>query len=95
MSRPLSILATIFLLIVPSLLSDRCAGGEPAAPGSSVTADAPTAVRSEALDREGPSPRSDPRRPVWAGPVKWVFVAQRVAISVIDRVILDRTGDTR
>jgi len=95
MSRPLSILGTILLLFVPSLLGDRCTGGRPAAPERPAATDARVAVRDEVLDRESPAPRSDPRRPVWSGPVKWVFVAQGVAISVIDRVVLDRPVETR
>jgi hypothetical protein len=93
MSRPLSILATIFLLIVPSLVTDRCTAGRPSDPGFAATSDLRTAAADEAVDREGPPPRSHPRGTLWARHARWVFVAQSVVISIVHRVVLERSGD--
>jgi hypothetical protein len=102
MSKPLSILATLLLLIVPSLLSDRCS--EPAAPVPSFVSDrcskpGPPAPRCAIAADGGPAiearpapERAGPHRSVWAGPGKWIFVAQGVAISIVHRVVLDRAG---
>jgi hypothetical protein len=91
MSKPLSILATILLLIVPTLLTDRCASEGPAVPRSAATTDAGTAAPEEPVDSSGHGARRPPR----AAHVKWVFVAQAVVISIVHHVVADRVGEDR
>lgn len=90
MSRPLSILMTIFLLFVPSLVSDRCTARRQIASAQSAATDCRTPVPVATAEPDPPSPRTNRRSPVWAASMNWVFVVQGVLISVADRVVLDR-----
>jgi hypothetical protein len=93
MSKPLSILLTLLLLFVPPLVSERCAGSGSAVPPCGIDAGS-SAVPPEARLAAPPSaPRAGagPRQ-VWGGPWPWLFAAQGVVLSVVERVVLDGAG---
>jgi hypothetical protein len=95
MSKPLSILATIFLLVIPSLLTDRCAAETPTVqPCTRVSAGDPS-VPAGSSGPAAPAPERDPGRPGWTGPARWVFVAQGLAVSIVDRVVLGSAWETK
>lgn len=88
MSKPLSILATIFLLVIPSLLSDRCTAETPTAHPCTATSAAGLSAPAGSARTEIPASERGPGRPVWNGAARWVFVAQGLAVSIVDRVVL-------
>ena len=95
MSKPLSILATIFLLLVPSLLTDRCTAETPKVqPCAWVSAGGPS-VPAGSAGPEIPASEHGPGRPGRTGPARWVFVAQGLAVSIVDRVVLGSAWETK
>jgi hypothetical protein len=90
MSKPLSILATIILLIVPSLVADRCTAESPMVRPCTVDGgDGPSVPTGP----ESPSSERGRHRPVLGGHGKWMFVAQGFVISIAHRVVLDRVWE--
>jgi hypothetical protein len=84
MSKPLSILATIFLLVIPGLMTDRCSPDHHApcgcAEAGAVEAGHPV-EHVEPVDDDG----SDAHR-------RWAFAIQGVVISFVDWIVIDRVA---
>jgi len=95
MSKPLSILATIFMLVIPSLLTDRCTAETPAVRPCTLVSAAGPSVPAGSAGPEVPASERGPGRPSWSGPAKWVFVAQGLAVSIVDRVVLGSAWETK
>ena len=95
MSKPLSILMTIFLLFVPSLLTDRCTPETPAVRPCTVMSAAGPSVQAGSAGPRTPASERGPGRRGWSGPTKWVFVAQGLAVSIVDRVVLGSAWETK
>jgi len=95
MSKPLSILTTILLLIVPSLLADRCTAETPTVhPCTTVSVGGPSAPAgvAEPGSHSGGLGRG---RPSWRGPARWAFVAQGLVISIVHHIVLDFASETK
>ena len=95
MSKPLSILATIFLLVIPSLLADRCTAETPTVQPCTWVSAGGASVPAGSAGPEIPGSERGPGRPGWNGPAKWVFVAQGLAVSIVDRVVLGSAWETK
>ena len=95
MSKPLSILATIFLLLVPSLLTDRCTAETPTVQPCTWVGAAGPSLPAGSAGQEIPASEPGPGRPVWSGPARWVFVAQGLVVSIVDRVVLGPVWETK
>jgi hypothetical protein len=95
MSKPLSILMTIFLLVVPSLLTDRCTPETPTVQPCTWVGAAGPSVPAGSAGQEIPPFERGQGRSVWSGPARWVFVAQGLVVSIVNRVVLGSAWETK
>jgi len=93
MSKPLSLLATIFLLIAPSLLADRCTAECPTVHPCTVMSEGDLSVPAGPAEPETSTSERGRHRPVWRGHARWVFVAQGLVISIVHQSVLDRSSE--